>query len=75
MIPYKGYIEANLIIPGLSQYNEDVLFLVVSVHKYGEWVPAQLSTLVIDHLVVTMTTEELQQTGEIWKQVHTSTVL
>ena len=28
-ILYKGYIEANLIIPGLLQYNEDVLFQVI----------------------------------------------
>ena len=36
MIPYKGYIEAKLTIPDLPQYNEDVLFLVVLDHKYGE---------------------------------------
>ena len=36
LIPYKGYVEANLIIPGLPQYNEHLLFLVVSDHKYGE---------------------------------------
>ena len=60
----KGYTDANLIIPDLSQYNEYLLFMVVSDHKYGEWVPEQLGTLVIDNLVVTMTTEELQQPGE-----------
>ena len=49
-IPYKKYIEANLIIPGLPQYNEDVLFLVVSDHQYGEQVPVQLGILVIDPL-------------------------
>ena len=47
LIPYKGYIEFNIIIPGLPQYNEDVF--VVSDHKYGEWVPVQLDTLLIDH--------------------------
>ena len=26
VIPYRGYIEANLIIPGLLQYNEGVFF-------------------------------------------------
>ena len=41
-IPYKGYIEANLIIPGLPQYNEDMLFLVISDNKYGEMVPVQI---------------------------------
>ena len=55
----KGYIEANLIIPGFHQYNDDVLLLIVSHHNYGEWVPVQLGSLVIDHLVVTMTTEKI----------------
>ena len=36
LILYKGYVWANLTIPDISQYNEDVLFLVVSHHKYGE---------------------------------------
>ena len=35
----------------------------------------QLGTLVIDHLVVTITEKELQQAGETWKQVHLSTVI
>ena len=46
-----------------------MLFLVVLDHKYGKQVPVQLGTLVIDHLVATMTNEELQQAGETWKQV------
>ena len=55
MLPYKGYIEANLNIPDLPQFNEEVLFLVILDHKYGKKVPVQIGTQVIDHLVVTMT--------------------
>ena len=36
---YKGYADANLIIPGWPWYNEDMLFLVISDNKYGERVP------------------------------------
>ena len=43
-------MEANFIMPDLTQYNEDMLFLVVSDHKCGELVPVQLGTLVIDQL-------------------------
>ena len=71
-ISYKVYVEANL-IPGLAQYNEDVLFLVISDNKCGERVPVQIGTLVIDNLVVTMTMEELQHAWDIWIQVHLST--
>ena len=74
LIPYKGYIEANLTMPNLPWYNEDMLFLVIPDHKYGERVPVQIGTQVIDHLVVTMTEKELQQAGDTWKQVHFSTV-
>ena len=52
-----------------------MLLLVVSDHKYGKRVPVLIGTQVIDHLVVTITREELQQAGETWKQVHLSTVI
>ena len=60
-IPQKGYVEANLTIPALPWYDEDVLLLVILDHKYGKTVPVQISSLIIDHLVPTMTEEELQQ--------------
>ena len=34
-----------------------LLFLVNQAHKYGEGVPVQIDTQVIDHLVVTMNRE------------------
>ena len=46
------YIEANLIIPSVPWYNEDVLFPVISDIKYGERVPVQIGCLVIDYLVL-----------------------
>ena len=36
VIPYKGYVEASLVIPGLPQYNEDMLFLVILDNKHGK---------------------------------------
>ena len=72
MIPYKGYIEVNLSIQGLTQYNEDVLFLAILDHKYWKKVPVLIGTYVIDHLVMNMTKEELQQTRDTWNQVHLS---
>ena len=74
-IPYKGYIEAILPIPDFTQYNEDVIFLVIPDHKYWERVPVQIGTQVIDHLVVTMTKKELQQAEDTWKQVHLNPVI
>ena len=52
-----------------------MLFLVIPDHKYGERVPVQIGTQVIDHLVVTMTKKEFQQAGDTLKQVHLTTVI
>ena len=41
-IPYKENVEANLTISDLPWYHEDMLFLVVLDHKYGERVPVQI---------------------------------
>ena len=49
--------------------------LAISNNKYGERVPVQIGTQVINHLVVTMKEMELQQAEETWKQVHLSTAI
>ena len=36
MIPYKGNVDSNLIIPGLLWCNEDMLFQVILDNKYEE---------------------------------------
>ena len=75
LIPYKGYIEVNLLLPGLTQYNKDVLFVAISYNTYGERVPVQFDTLTIDHFAVNMITQELQQAGGTWKQVCLRTII
>ena len=72
---YKKYVEANLIITDLLWYNEDVLYLVVSNHKYGDKVLVQIGTLATDQLVATIAKKELQEARETWKQVHLSTIV
>ena len=74
MIPYKGYVEANLTIPDLLHYKEDVLFLVVANYQYGDRVLVQTGIQVIDQPVTTMTEKELQKVGETWRQVHLGTI-
>ena len=64
LILYKEYIEGNLTIQDLSCHNEDVLLLFILDNKYGERIPVETGTQVIDHLVVTMTEKELQQAEE-----------
>ena len=52
-----------------------MLFLVITDHKYGERVAVQIGTQGRDHLVANMTGEELQEAGDILKQVHLNTVI
>ena len=43
-IPYLGFVEVNLQIPGVRRYNEDVLLLAIPATAYSKefqswWVP------------------------------------
>ena len=51
------------------------MFLVVANHKYGDRVPVQIGTQVIDQLLAMMTKKELQKAGETQRQVHLSTIV
>ena len=51
-----------------------MLLVVILDNKYQKRVPVEIGTLVIDHLVATMTFEDLQQAGVTWKNLHLSTV-
>ena len=57
-------VGANLTIPDLPHYNEDVLFMFVGNHKLGDRFQVQIGTQVIDQLVTTMTDKKLQNVGE-----------
>ena len=38
-IPYLRFVEVNLQIPGIRNYNEDVLLLVIPTMTYSKTVP------------------------------------
>ena len=60
-VPYLGYVEAPLEIPGVDAFNEDCLFLVMPDHKYGHRVPVTIGTLHIDMILEQATKDELDQ--------------
>ena len=43
-IPYFGYVEVNLQIPGIRGYNWDVMLLVISNMTYAEKVPVMVGS-------------------------------
>ena len=45
IIPYIGYVEARLAIPGIAKMNKDSLFMVSNNSPYTKRVPIQIETL------------------------------
>ena len=47
-IPYLGFMEVNLQIPGIQHYNEDALLLVIPTMIYSKTVPVVVGFKIID---------------------------
>ena len=58
-IPYLGYVEVNLQIPGIRGNNEDILLLVILTMTYSEKVPVKVGSKIIDREKGIITTGEL----------------
>ena len=65
-VPYLGYVEARLEIPGVDAFNKDCLFLVMPDHEYGHRVPVTIGTLHIDMIIEQASKDELDQLGTAW---------
>ena len=58
-IPCLGFVEGNLQIPGIRNYNEDVLLLVIPTMTYSKMVPVVAGYKIIDKALSLMTVGEL----------------
>ena len=58
-IPYLGLMEVNLQIPGITNYNEDVLLLVKPTMTCSEAVPVVVGSKIINRALSLMTKGEL----------------
>ena len=65
-VPYLGYVEARLAFPGIQNFYEDCLFLVMSDHTYGDRVPVVIGTLHIDMMLDKASWEELESLSRAW---------
>ena len=74
-VPYLGYVEERMCIPGISSFDKDVLMLVSSTTtQYHQRVPIQVGSLVIDQ-VTSCISEELQSLSQSWKMAYVSTII
>ena len=69
-IPYLRFVELNLQISGIRNYNEDVLLLVIPTMTYFKTVPVVVGTKIIDKALNLMTVGELENATMAWRQTH-----
>ena len=74
-VPYYGYVEGRLEIPGLPKFGEDVLMLVIDDSPYGKRVPIQLGTIHIDMVLKALEGNEGHEVSEGWKRAQLAATL
>ena len=74
-MPYLRFVEVNLQIPGIRNYNEDVLLLVIPTTTYSEMVLVMVGSKIIDKALSLMTTGELAKATTTWRQARFGAVM
>ena len=75
-VPYLGYVEVRMCIPGINSFDRDVLMLGSSTTtQYHQGVAIQVSSHVIDEVTNSISNEELQSLSQSWKAVYVSTII
>ena len=74
-IPYLRFMEVNLQIPGIKNYNEDVLLLVIPTMTYSEMVPVVVGSKIIDRAMSIITKGELVKATMTWRQAYFGAVM
>ena len=69
-IPYVGYVEARLKIPGITAMNKGSLFMVSNNSPYMNRVLIQLGTLHIREAINCATKDELDKLSTAWKTAN-----
>ena len=70
VIPYVGYVEARLGIPGIKAMDKDSLFMVSNNSPYMDRVPIQLGRLHIREAISCATNAEMDQLATAWKTAN-----
>ena len=66
-IPYIGYTQIQLQIPGIKDYDKDTLVFIQKDSRYSEHVPVIFATLHIKDIIQSATKEELANLGDTWE--------
>ena len=75
-VPYLGYVEVRMQIPGISSFDHNVLMLVShTTTHYHRRVPIQVGSQIIDQVTNCITEEECQSLSQSWKLAYVSTII
>ena len=75
-VPYLGYLEVRMYIPGIHSFDQDVLMLVSHTTTcYHQRVPIHVGSHIIDQVTNCLSEEELQSLSQSWKLAYVSTIL
>ena len=68
-------MKVKLQILGITNYNEDVLLLVIPTMTYSKMVPVVVGSKIIDRALSLMTKGELAKVTMMWRQAHFGAVM
>ena len=74
-ILYLEFVEVNLQIPGIKNYNEEVLLLVIPTTTYSQMVLVVVGSKVMDRAMGIITKGELAKVTMTWRHAHFGAVM
>ena len=75
-VPYLGYVEVSMCIPGISSFEQDILMLVShTTTYYHKRVLIQVSSHITDQVTNCITEKEWQTLSQSWKLAYVSTII
>ena len=75
-VPYLGYVEVRMGIPGIISFDRDVLMLISPITTcYHQRVPIQVNSHIIDQVTNCISEDELQSLSQSWKVAYVSTII
>ena len=75
-VPYLGYVQVGMHIPGISSFDQDVFMLIShTTTYYHRRVPIQVGSHIIDQVTNCITEDELQSLSQSWKLAYVSTII
>ena len=75
-VPYLGYVEVRMCIPGISSFDRDVLMLTShTTTPYHQRVSIQVHSHIIDQVTNCISEDELQSLSQSWKLAYVSMII